>query len=423
MQVKQNVRRSRFAREENIGKVSMDINYREYAEKALKYTNDIIQKTGSRVSGTDGNKNAVNEILNIIKNLGIPVFTEEFDIYPQSLFAIGKVFSSLYVIAIVGILIHNRTISILVFLLLSIGIVYFISQFILYLSVFDRLFPKGKGQNIISTIEPKEIVKQQIVIVGHHDSSPIYPFHEKYPTIFSFRLVLAILFYFYSYIVTARDAVFSVENNHAVFVVCLVGLIFTIPMYFYMSKKGSLGAGDNLIGCTIGIELLEILCRYEFLDTRIILLLTDGEEVGQKGAVDYIKRHYNKLNKVPTKVINIDTIYKKEDLLILASDRNGITKLDKEMAIEVKNIAQKNGFNIKIKPMPFLGGGTDGGQFARKGLKTISLIGLPISFIRKEILIHTCNDIPSRINVEAIEAVISTIVNYVKEQKNQEKCV
>lgn len=394
----------------------MSIMYREYAEKALKYTNDIIRKNGARVSGTDSNKSAVNEIKNIIKNLGIPVLTEEFDIYPQSLFAVGKVFSFLYVVSLVGMLLHNRVIRIVSLLLLTIGIVYFIFQFILYLSVFDRLFPKRKGQNIISVIEPKEINKQQIVIVGHHDSSPIYTFHETYPTFFAFRLVLAILFYFYSYIITVKNSMFSVENNHVEFFICFVGLIFTIPMYFYMSKKESFGAGDNLIGCTIGIELLDILCKYEFIDTRIILLLTDGEEVGQKGAVDYIKRHYDELHEIPTRVINIDTIYKKEDLLILSSDRNGITKLDKGMALEVKDIAKKKGLDIQIKPMPFLGGGTDGGQFARKGIKTISLIGLPISFIRKQIVMHTCNDVPSRINIEAIEAVISTIANYIKEQ-------
>jgi aminopeptidase YwaD len=192
-----------------------------------------------------------------------------------------------------------------------------------------------------------------------------------------------------------------------------IGLVFVIPMYWYISKRPGPGAGDNLIGCTIGISIVELL-KEKLKHTRLLLLLTDGEEIGQKGARHFVNSNIEELKAIKTSVINIDSIYNKDDITILRSDRNGFSKLSSSLNKSLTNIASERGYNPKIRPMPFGGGGTDGGQFARKGIDTTSIIGMPTNLIRKEILIHTKKDLPGRINGDAVSLVIEIVSEYIK---------
>ena len=89
-------------------------------------------------------------------------------------------------------------------------------------------------------------------------------------------------------------------------------------------------------------------------------------------------------------------------------------KLSSILSKNLINIAVKKGYSLKIRPMPFGGGGTDGGQFARKAIDTASIIGMPINLIRKEILIHTKKDLPDSINVDAVSLVIEIVSEYIK---------
>jgi aminopeptidase YwaD len=198
--------------------------------------------------------------------------------------------------------------------------------------------------------------------------------------------------------------------------VFIFGIIAVLPMYGYISKRKSPGAGDNLIGCTIGIKLAEIFQTAENIldNTRIIVLLTDGEEVGQKGTKFFIKNNSGLLKETRTIVINIDTIYKNEDISILKRDRNGFTRLSNDLVNEIKAVSIDLGHTFKTIAIPFGGGGTDGGQFARRQIKTASIIGTPTNVFRKEIIFHTMKDTPDKISQKAVSTVIEVVSEYVK---------
>lgn len=393
----------------------MNAIYDDAAKKAIKLVEDMIDKFGPRVSGTKSNYAAVDELESIVKEACTSTRRESFDLYPESLFSIGKVFSIDYMIGLSAILSHNAVLMFIGTVCMLFGIVFCISQFILYSDKFDRLFKKVDGNNIVGYLEPQNEVKEQIVLVGHHDSSYIYSFHEKFPLLFPIRLFVPIIMFLFEFLVVSGTLVsgFTLGIPLWIKITLSVGLVFVVPMFWYISKKPGPGAGDNLIGCTIGLGIIELL-KGKLKNTRLIVLLTDGEEIGQKGARHFVASNIEELKTIKTSVINIDSIYDKDDLTILRSDRNGFSKLSGRLSERLMKIAVERGHNPKSRPMPFGGGGTDGGQFARKGIDSTSIIGMPTNLIRKEILIHTAKDLPDRINQDAVSSVLELVAEYIK---------
>jgi len=303
------------------------------------------------------------------------------------------------------------------------GLGFCVSQFILYSDLFDGLFPSVKGSNIVGYAEPEEEASRQIILVGHHDSSYIYNFHENLPFLFALRFFFPIALMLLNFVLLALTLFIGREIETWLKYVLIGGLVFILQMLGYISRRPSPGAGDNLIGCAIVLGILDLFRDLNRLkNTRLVLLLTDGEEVGQKGALYFVKRHGEMMNERETEVINIDSIYEKKDIAILKSDRNGFTKLSTELSTGLEEIAGRGGHTVKIKSLPFEGGGTDAGQFALKGIKMASVIGMPTDFFRKEIVIHTGKDVPERIKRNAVRAVIEIVSEYIKQADGRESC-
>ncbi|MBU4267516.1 MAG: Zn-dependent exopeptidase M28 [Acidobacteria bacterium] len=396
--------------------------YDQYVEAAWQMTADIIDKHGPRVSGTEGCYSACTELEAILGKYCQSVKRESFWIHPASLFAIGKIFTVIYLIGMIAILIESKISMGIGLICMISGTIYFFIQFILYADTFDGLFKRVAGNNIIGIIEPQAAVKQQVVIVSHHDSSPVYPFYEKVPFLFPIRLFAPILLFILCLLLLFIGFCFRVPIGSMPLLpiwlkyILFFGIIFVVPMYGYISKRQSPGAGDNLIGCAIVIKLAEIFQSVENVlqNTRIVVLLTDGEEVGQKGAKFFIKNNRELLGTAKTIVINVDSIYEYENIALLKRDRNGFTRLSKDLVNDVKMVAMELGHALKTISIPFGGGGTDGGQFARQKIKTVSIIGMPTNMFRKEIVFHTMKDRPEKISKKAVRTVIEVVSEYIK---------
>lgn len=397
-------------------------NYDRLAEEALRITADIIEAYGPRVSGTAGNGGARSALKALLGESCTDIREDRFDIHPNSLFAIGKVFAAAYLIGLLALLLSNVVSLLVGFAVMAICLAYFLAQFILYRDSFDRCFAKADAGNIIGTIAPKSRPDRQVVVVRHHDSAPIYSFYEKAPQLFAIRLLLAVIAFFFCFVCTAISLVSIFSSNAGGTSpirersVAVLGALLALPMFGYMSKRGSPGAGDDLIACAIGIKLAELFHDgpLHLARTRVIVLLTDGEEVGQKGAKSFIESNAALLHELDTTVINLDSIYEYEDLVLLRRDRNGLSELSMDLANEIRKTAAGLGHDISIASIPFLGGGTDAGQFARRGLRTASIIAQPIKAFSKEIIFHTDKDRPDRISSRAVAAVIEIVAAYIR---------
>jgi hypothetical protein len=95
-------------------------------------------------------------------------------------------------------------------------------------------------------------------------------------------------------------------------------------------------------------------------------------------------------------------------------DRNGFTRLSGDLLKDIKTVALNLGHELKTISIPFGGGGTDAGQFARDKNKTISIIGTPTNVFRKEIIFHTMKDCPDKISKKAVSTVIEAVSEYIR---------
>ena len=76
------------------------------------------------------------------------------------------------------------------------GLMYAISQFVFYWGLFDFLFKKKDGYNVIADVTPDNIedIQQEIIVCGHHDSAPAVNFIMNHTSLYGIRLVIGLFF-------------------------------------------------------------------------------------------------------------------------------------------------------------------------------------------------------------------------------------
>jgi Zn-dependent M28 family amino/carboxypeptidase len=279
---------------------------------------------------------------------------------------------------------------------------------------------------VIGVIEPAGPAAQQIVVVGHHDSTYVYTYLARLRKLYVFRIGGAYLFSLFGFCISLLFGLYRIVNQSepacrgVLLIILLAGLFFMVPVFFYMGRKGSPGAGDNLVACAMGIKIAErfggVHAPKRLQRTRVIILSTDGEEPGLLGAEAFARKHRAELLKVKTRVLTFDSIYKARELTLLTKDRNGTIRLSGAMAEDCGAIAAELGYPVKMSPIPTFAGATDAARFAEIGVEALSIIGMAIPPIRENPGFHTPNDTVERIEPEAVEACLDIACRYIQEK-------
>ncbi|MGD8781338.1 MAG: M28 family peptidase [Ignavibacteria bacterium] len=387
----------------------------EDVSDVLITTNSIIKTYGPRLPGTDSCIKAAEHLKKELAKYCDKVFETNFTQHPGAFFYIPTILAIAYFLGSILFVINFIHAALLVYFL---GLVYLLSQFIFFGNTFDKFFRAKPGKNVFGIIEPSRELKQQIIISSHHDSPYICNFLRANQKLYAFRLFIPIIFYLFIFI---SIIIISFSNeirenssfSTVLFGSIVTGSIFALPLFWYNSRKGSPGAGDNLLSSVIGIKISEVIKKNanRLLHTRIIVLSNDGEEIGQKGVQAFINQNKELLNECPTYVLNLDSIFKYEDLALLISDRNGTIQLSEQLGDEILNIANQLGYKVTKKKFPLGGGGTDAAHFSKTDIKSISLIGISTDLIRDNMFYHTANDIVDNLDANAIEAAINIVLN------------
>jgi aminopeptidase YwaD len=393
------------------------------AQEILNLTQSILDKFGTRLTGSASCKAAFEFIKPEFGKYCDTIKSEQFITYPDSFRNIGKIYSLSYIAATIFLFLGSYWLipSCLIF---TFGSVYCSVRFIYFGSFFERCFKKDIGNNVIGTIEPAGEVKRQIIVSGHYDSPYVLNFLTYFQKLYAIRSSLGIFTFVLAQLISYIALFFMITGNEApVFFTAAkytsaIGIIFTGPMYFIISKKASPGAGDNLIAVTLALKIAEFFSKKRNSDrslmhTRIIFFIPDAEEIGLRGSTDFVKKHKDELLSIDTFVINIDSLYKYKDLILVTKDRNGTIKLSEYMANELKTIANKRGYNVRTLPIPFGGGGTDAASFAKIGINAVSIIGISTNFIRDGLVYHTLNDTVEHIEPKIVEACYNIIIDYI----------
>lgn len=393
------------------------INQEEISD-VLNTTDYIIKAFGPRLAGSNACINAAVYIKNEYKKYCDTVSENDYIQYPSAFFYMPSILALSYLIGVFFFFIPN--LIWLSTLVLTFGIIFLITQFVYFSDSFNNLFKQKAGKNVFGIIEPRGKLKQQIIISAHHDSPYICNFLTSYQKLYPFRIFIPMIIYLYVFVSAICFPVLNLPKENSTYysatvIIIFIGCIFVFPMFWYNSRKGSPGAGDNLLSSVIGIKLAEIIKKNDsrLEHTRLIILSNDGEEIGMKGARAFIRQNKKLLDECKTYVLNLDSIYNYDDLTLFTSDRNGTINLSENLTNEIIEISNQSGYSIKKKKFPFGGGGTDAGRFAEAGIEAASIVGLATNMIRDGLYYHTANDVVENLDPKAIEAVLNIVMNFV----------
>ncbi|XEO78468.1 hypothetical protein WKT22_03507 [Candidatus Lokiarchaeum ossiferum] len=401
------------------------------AQDALDLTQYIIDQTGPRLAGSKSCHKAAKMLKNELDDFCDQTYIEEFAVRPESFLGFTKLIAICYIISAICVLIGREGIYIAA-LSLFIGLLVALSQFIFYWKIFDIFYQKKKGFNVSGILEPAGEIRQQIVLSGHHDSAFEFNFlKKKAQRWYSPRIFLGMIMFIVanvaSYIWLIDHLIIGHEPSYviAIKIAFIIGLLFVLPFYFFIGKKGTPGAGDNLIASTMAIKVGKMFAEERkhhvplLQHTRLIILSNDAEEAGLRGANIYCKHHRKDLQSIPTFDFNLDSIYKLSELQFMSSDINGTIRLSKNMANECKIIAEDFGFHAKVIPIPFGGGGTDAAEFAKIGVESTTLLSMSTDHNREGLVYHTMEDTVEHIEPEAVEACLKIMARYIMKKEKE----
>jgi aminopeptidase YwaD len=400
----------------------------EHAQDILARTRALIGICRPRLPGSPGCLRAARELRDALARSCDRAFIEEFVQHPSSFFLMGRILAAAYILAGFFFFVGGAGVfaSAVIF---TLGTVFVVDEFVFLGRFFDPLFKKRPGANVVGIMEPASDVERQVIVSGHHDSTPICRFLEKRPWAYAFRVILPFAFQFVANIgailvsAGARSGDAGDGVRTAVKAAIVAGCFFVIPLFWYYGRDASPGASDNLVSSLMLVKLAELFKSGELSapkHTRIVFLSTDGEENGQRGSFEYARKHKAEFPGLPTFVFCLDTLSRFEDLAFLKTDTNGFRGLSAALTHECLKIAAGLDYPVKAVRLPPGGGGTDAGQFARFGVDAASLIGISTRLIRRDIQYHTSRDTVDNIDPEAVEAGLDIAANLVLEKDKQE---
>lgn len=77
----------------------------------------------------------------------------------------------------------------------TLGLAIMVGEFFFYREVIDFLYPRHADRNVLAVLEPKQETHGQLIISGHHDSTPVFNFLVNQPDLYSLRFVGGIVNY------------------------------------------------------------------------------------------------------------------------------------------------------------------------------------------------------------------------------------
>jgi energy-coupling factor transporter transmembrane protein EcfT len=391
------------------------------AEEAISQCRSWIDKFGPRKVGSPSCLNVAGEIKEELGKYCDFTNTQQFSIKPKAYTFWLTLIPFVYLIGLFFLLV-GLPVTALIFY--GVYFTYVYMEFIKYKPIGEKYFKSEKGYNIHGVIEPKGEVLHTILFTSHHDSALLptvdrndnknYLKKVTIPLVLFGASSLLIVVQLFTEIFTGRFfAIGFPPVTSIVFIAILFGLsFFVFHLQHFFSEEATPGAGDNLISCATIIQI----ARYfdwkkknegQLEHTRLIFCSFDGEEVGLRGSRVWFDKYPALLKDAMQ--INLDCLYKADELVFLDTDINGTQPLSSKLAQKGVKLAVGMGYNAKMHHMPFLAGGTDAAEGYRAGIQSISLMALNFKDITATHL-HSRSDVVDNIEVKAIEQVISIAI-------------
>ena len=385
---------------------------RRYAEEAFEIVEHAAKKIGSRLPGSDGEKEYAAYMGDKLRSIGIEPVREEFAVSPRA--SIGGIpyagYLGLIMSALVYVALHLSAVWYGMALASVVCWVWLILSVFLYKTWFDMFFKQEISQNTYGELLPPDgKYDYTIILSGHTDTSWCWR-HSAHASKFkktkpAMGLVATfakvgfgvICFLFLTAVSIAMTVISSgvyfgevwalkIANSasfanflfamHFLPVVTAIGCMFVVMWADPNPRNASRGAMDNATGCALSFAVTKYFHDHPEKmpkNCRIIDFNCGSEEAGLRGSLAFTRAHKGEEILQNAWNINIDSVADKDYFEVVIKDDWQFTRFDTDLERMFKEAFKEVGVESKTNycihnPV----GGCDSTPMTRAGVKSVT---------------------------------------------------
>ena len=412
---------------------------RRYAEEAFEIVEHAAKKIGSRLPGSDGEKEYAAYMGDKLRSIGIEPVREEFAVSPRA--SIGGIpyagYLGLIMSALVYVALHLSAVWYGMALASVVCWVWLILSVFLYKTWFDMFFKQEISQNTYGELLPPDgKYDYTIILSGHTDTSWCWrhsahasKFKKTKPAMglvatfakvgfgvicFLFLTAVSIAMTVISSGVyfgevwalkTANSASFAnfLFAMHFLPVVTAIGCMFVVMWADPNPRNASRGAMDNATGCALSFAVTKYFHDHPEKmpkNCRIIDFNCGSEEAGLRGSIAFTREHKGEPILENTWNINIDSVADKDFFEVVIKDDWQFCRFDTDLEKMFKDTFNELGIVSKTNgcihnPV----GGCDSTPMTKAGMKSVTFAAQDPTLTY---YYHTWHDMPERFELETV---------------------
>lgn len=412
---------------------------RRYAEEAFEIVEHAAKKIGSRLPGSDGEKEYAAYMGDKLRSIGIEPVREEFAVSPRA--SIGGIpyagYLGLIMSALVYVALHLSAVWYGMALASVVCWVWLILSVFLYKTWFDMFFKQEISQNTYGELLPPDgKYDYTIILSGHTDTSWCWR-HSAHASKFkktkpAMGLVATfakvgfgvICFLFLTAVSIAMTVISSgvyfgevwalkIANSasfanflfamHFLPVVTAIGCMFVVMWADPNPHNASRGAMDNATGCALSFAVTKYFHDHPEKmpkNCRIIDFNCGSEEAGLRGSIAFTREHKGEPILENTWNINIDSVADKDFFEVVIKDDWQFCRFDTDLEKMFKDTFNELGIVSKTtgcihNPV----GGCDSTPMTKAGMKSVTFAAQDPTLTY---YYHTWHDMPERFELETV---------------------
>jgi len=412
---------------------------RRYAEEAFEIVEHAAKKIGSRLPGSDGEKEYAAYMGDKLRSIGIEPVREEFAVSPRA--SIGGIpyagYLGLIMSALVYVALHLSAVWYGMALASVVCWVWLVLSVFLYKTWFDMFFKQEISQNTYGELLPPDgKYDYTIILSGHTDTSWCWR-HSAHASKFkktkpALGLVATfakvgfgvICFLFLTAVSIAMTVISSgvyfgevwalkIANSasfanflfamHFLPVVTAIGCMFVVMWADPNPRNASRGAMDNATGCALSFAVTKYFHDHPEKmpkNCRIIDFNCGSEEAGLRGSIAFTREHKGEPILENTWNINIDSVADKDFFEVVIKDDWQFCRFDTDLEKMFKDTFNELGIVSKTNgcihnPV----GGCDSTPMTKAGMKSVTFAAQDPTLTY---YYHTWHDVPERFELETV---------------------
>ena len=412
---------------------------RRYAEEAFEIVEHAAKKIGSRLPGSDGEKEYAAYMGDKLRSIGIEPVREEFAVSPRA--SIGGIpyagYLGLIMSALVYVALHLSAVWYGMALASVVCWVWLILSVFLYKTWFDMFFKQEISQNTYGELLPPDgKYDYTIILSGHTETSWCWR-HSAHASKFkktkpALGLVATfakvgfgvICFLFLTAVSIAMTVISSgvyfgevwalkIANSasfanflfamHFLPVVTAIGCMFVVMWADPNPRNASRGAMDNATGCALSFAVTKYFHDHPEKmpkNCRIIDFNCGSEEAGLRGSIAFTREHKGEPILENTWNINIDSVADKDFFEVVIKDDWQFCRFDTDLEKMFKDTFNELGIVSKTNgcihnPV----GGCDSTPMTKAGMKSVTFAAQDPTLTY---YYHTWHDVPERFELETV---------------------